>query len=361
MNVMKQLVVVAALLGTAAFGYYYGLPLLQSEDGGGPGGRGPAEAAPEVITEPVRLEPERTVVEAVGTAEAIRSATLYPATSGEVDAVHIAPDALVEAGDVLLELDHRAEELAVALARVRVEDARRLLQRYEGTQGTGAVPESTIDEARTALESARIELQQAEVDLEDRRVVAPFAGRVDRTDVDVGDRIGPDTAITTLDDRSTLLVRFPVPEVFLGRLSVGQAVSVSPGMSRDRTVSGEIVDLGSRIDPVTRSIEARARVDNSADRLRPGMSFAVSIDLRGNTYALVPEVSVQWGGDGPFLWVVRRGQAARVPVSIVQRQEGYTMVDGDLEDGELVVVEGIQRMREGTDVSILSPEPVSGS
>lgn len=85
------------------------------------------------------------------------------------------------------------------------------------------------------------------------------------------------------------------------------------------------------------------------------MSFAVAIELLGETYALVPEVAVQWGGEGPFVWVVRDGKAARVPVAIIQREEGYTMVDGELEDGEPVVVEGIQRMREG--VQVTQPQP----
>lgn len=313
MNVMKQIAVAVAMLSVAAVGYWYGLPLLDgSADDGGQGGR-PAQRAAIAITEPVRLTPERTVVQAVGTGEAIRSATLHPAASGEVVAIHISPDARVEAGDVLLELDHRSEELAVELARVRMEDARRLLQRYEKTRGTGAVPESTIDEARAALEAARIELQQAEVALEDRRIIAPFAGWVDRATVDIGDRVDPDDAVTTLDDRSALRVRFPVPERFLGSLSVGQTVRLGPGLSRERSVTGKIIDIGSRIDPATRSVEVRARVDNSADQLRPGMSFAVAIELLGETYALVPEVAVQWGGEGPFVWVVRDGKAARVP------------------------------------------------
>lgn len=349
MTIFKQVAVAAVLLAVAGIGYGYGLPFLSPETGGPRGGPPAGQAAP-VLTEPLRLETERTVLQAVGTAEALMSASLYPATAGQVVALHITPDARVEAGDVLLELDHRAEELAVALGRVRVDDAQRLLQRYERTRGTGAVPESTIDEARAALETARIELQQAEVALEDRRIVAPFAGRVDRASVDVGDRIGTDQLVTTLDDRSALLVRFPVPEAFLGSLTVGAQVLLGPGLSRDRSVPGEIIDIGSRVDPATRSVEVRARVDNADDRLRPGMSVSVAIDLRGERYALVPEVAVQWGGEGPFLWVVRDGAAARVSVGVIQRQKGFTLVDGPLQDGEPVVVEGIQRMREGVPV-----------
>lgn len=169
------------------------------------------------------------------------------------------------------------------------------------------------------------------------------------------------TPVTTLDDRSALRVRFSVPERFLDSLSVGQTVRLGPGLSRDQSVTGEIIDIGSRIDPATRSVEVRALVDNSADRLRPGMSFSVSIELLGETYALVPEIAVQWGGDGPFVWVIRDGVAARVSVAIIQRDEGYTMIDGPLEDGEPVVVEGIQRMREGIAVAQPQTAPLGES
>lgn len=357
MKLVKQAVVAVAILGVAALGYVYA-PSLTGTEAGGAGGKHGQEA-PRVIAEPARLEPERRVIEAVGTAEAARSATLHPAVAGEVVAVNIAPNQFVDKDAVLVELDHRAEDLAVELAEVRVEDARRLLARYDKTKGTGAVPESTVDEARTALEAARIELRQAQVARDDRRVVAPFAGYVDRSAVEVGDRVGPDQAITTVDDRRTLLIRFPLPEAVLGRLSPGQEVAVSPGLARDGAIPGEIVDLGSRVDPVTRSIEARARVDNADDRFRPGMSFSVRLDLLGETYALVPEVAVQWGAEGPYLWVVRGGKAHREPVRIVQRQEGVTLVDGAIEDGQPVVVEGVQRMREGLEVSYAPATPAA--
>lgn len=359
MNVVRQLALVAALLGVGAAGYIYGAPLLSAEDAGPQRERD--GNAPKVIAEAVRMEPERTTIEAVGTAEASRSATLHPSVAGQVVAVNFTPGQAVDKGDVLLELEHRSEDLAVQLAEVRVRNARQLMQRYERTAGSGAVPASTVDEARTALEAARIELQQAQVALDERRVVAPFAGHVNAAAVEVGDRIGPDQAITTLDDRRDLLVRFAIPEAFLDRVSVGRTVSVSPGLTGGRSVSGEIIDLSSRIDPVTRSFQARARVDNSADQWRPGMSFAVRLDLLGQTYALVPEVSVQWGGDGPYLWVIRGGKAQRVGVRIIQRRKGLAMVDGALEDGEPVVVEGIQRMREGMDVAYAPPALPAGS
>jgi RND family efflux transporter MFP subunit len=348
--------VIALIVGVGYLGYLYAWPLvvpansLQTRETSSLD-----KPKTRVIVETVKLRPERIRIEAVGTAEAIRSATLYPATAGEVAAVNITPNKKVMKGELLLELDREREELAAELAKVRVNDAGQLLERYERTAGTGAVPESTIDEARTAMEEARIELRRAEIELADRVVLAPFDGYVAMTDADVGDRIGPEDAITTLDDRSTLLVSFEIPEIFLERVEIGQPISAATWGAREHRIEGQIVDLGSRIDPLSRSFIARALVRNEDDRLRPGMSFAVTMDLYGKHYPIVPEVAVQWGGDGAYLWVVREGRAEREPVRIVQRQEGTVMVDARVAAGEAVVVEGIQRMREGQEVSLVGP------
>jgi len=88
--------------------------------------------------------------------------------------------------------------------------------------------------------------------------------------------------ITTLHDRSTLLVSFDVPEVMVGELTADNDVSLTP-WNRPETLTGEVVEVGSRIDPASRTFTARATVDNSADALRPGMSFRVTATAKGPT------------------------------------------------------------------------------
>ena len=118
-----------------------------------------------------------------------------------------------------------------------------------------------------------------------------------------------------------------MPELFLGRVGKGHPVEVAAWAARDRPIPGEIDDLDSRIDPVSRSFIARARVANADDAFRPGMSFAVTLDAHGKRYPLVPEISVRYGTGGAFVWVVREDAAVRVPVRIVERQEAAVLVD----------------------------------
>ncbi len=311
-----------------------------------------------VIVEPLRFERTRTRIEAVGTSRARRSAELYPVAAGEVVAVNFTPGQAVLAGDVLVELDSREEKLAVSLARIRLGDAERLYSRYSRSAGSGAVVPSVLDEARSAVEVARLELERAEIALADRAIMAAFDGHVGTTEIDRGDRVGTDTLITTLDDRRSLLVRFDVPESFVGEMAVGDEVRLETWDSRDAAGTGRIVDIGSRIDPQTRTFAARAEVLNEDDALRPGMSFRVAVDVEGESFPVVAETGVQWGADGAYVWSVVDGRADRKPARIVQRREGRVLLDADLDVGDIVVVEGIQRMRDGIGVAYDAPSLV---
>jgi membrane fusion protein (multidrug efflux system) len=313
------------------------------------------EPAVRVIVEPLQFEPARAEVEAVGTSRALRSVDVYPATSGEVVAVDFEPGQLVSAGDKLVELDRREQELAMELATIQLADAKRLLDRYERSAESGAVVQTVLDEARTAVELARVDLERARIALDDRTVRAAFDGFVGTTEVDRGDRIDTGTMITTLDDRSSLLVSFEVPETLIGELLVGEDVKLETWNSGAPVVKGEIVDIGSRIDPQTRTFIARVQVPNESDKLRPGMSFRVAVDIDGELYPVVAETGVQWGADGAYVWSVNDNTASRVAVQVVQRREGRVLVNGDFDAGDIVVVEGIQRMQEGIRITYESP------
>ncbi len=182
---------------------------------------------------------------------------------------------------------------------------------------------------------------------------AAFDGFLGITDVDVGDRIDTTTQITTLDDRSSLLVSFDVPEAYVRRIAIDDPVDLEVWTAEGSSARGRVVDIGSRIDPLSRAFAARAQVVNSDDTLRPGMSFRVRLDLEDGIFPVVPELAVQWGADGAYVWVAEDGRARRVPVRLVQRDSGRVLVDGELATGDQVVAEGVQSMRENAALRIM--------
>jgi membrane fusion protein (multidrug efflux system) len=310
-------------------------------------------AAPPVIVALSTEENDAVTLDVTGSGAARQSVTLFPAVAGEVAQVAFRTGQKVRANQVLFRLEDRAEKLAADLATARVEAASALARRYEGTRGTGAVPESVADEARAALRVAQIERQQANEAVADRVVRAPFAGVMGLANVERGDRVNTDTALTTIDDRLVLWIDFEVPEAYLGRIAIGQKIEARNPAHPGRAFAGSISEIDSRIDPVSRNVRVRATVPNTTDLLRPGMSFQVRLALPGKPFVSVPELALQWNREGPFVWVVREGNSVAVAARPVRRAAGRVLLDGDLKKGEQVVVEGVQRLREGRPVRVI--------
>ncbi|WP_126174149.1 efflux RND transporter periplasmic adaptor subunit [Altericroceibacterium xinjiangense] len=315
------------------------------------------EAVPVVAQRP-QILPEQLQVQAVGSARAETSAEIYPQAAGLVRAVRFSANDFVRAGAPLVELDSRRERLAVDLAQVQVEEASQLLARYRRIEDTGAISQSQIEAGETALASARIALEQARTELADRTVRAPFSGHIGLTEVDPGDRIGPDTLIAQLDRRSTLFVDFPAPETAFSRLGPGQVVSVIPFSNPDRQIDARVIAVDSGVSAERRTYTVRTAIDNSSDQLRPGMSFRVNFTSPGVPRPALPEEAVVWGGEGAYLWLVQGGKAVRTPVTIASRREGLALVNGKLGPRDLVIVEGVQKVREGQQVDLVQPAGV---
>lgn len=297
-----------------------------------------------VIVEHVQMERAKEQVQAVGSAEALRSVTLYPAVGDKVTAVHFKPGDKVTAGQVLLELDSRRQKAALEEAKIRLSDSQRIKNRLIQSHAKGAVPQSDLDDAKTITELAKVTVTQAETEFEDRQIRAPFDGVMGLTDVEVGDRITPQTAIATIDDTRALYINFNAPESAIRMLRNKGTVSVLPWQSSE-AVDASIAYLDSRIDPQTRTLRAKAKIENSNEQFLPGMSFRIYIEVLGESFAAVPEAALLWGATGPYVWVSEDKQATRVDVKIEQRLAGRLLVSGDLQSKDILVVEGVQRLR----------------
>lgn len=316
--------------------------------GGGFGRDGPNA----VHALPVMTDEADDRISAIGDGRAIRSVAVTPLVAGRIVAVPVVSGQRVEAGAPLALLDSAAEEIGVERARLAVEDAEATLARFEQLRETGATTDVQVREARLSADQARLELRDAELALERRQVEAPFAGVVGILPVEPGQQVTTSTEIATVDDRSRILVDFRVPERWVGEIEVGDPVAATALARPDLDLFGEVHAVDNRIDPTSRTLRVQAIINNPDDVLRAGMAFRIGLSFRGNSYPAVDPLAIQWSSDGAYVWVVLDGRAARVPVRIVQRWSDRVLVMGDLAPGDLVVTEGLQRLREGMDVSI---------
>lgn len=343
MSLRLQLFIVATLAALLAGGWWWLAGQGAGDGAGKPRGKRAAQTL--VMVEAIELAEDRITVRTIGTSKAIRSASIHPAVTGEVIEVAFKAEQRVKKGQPLLRLDAKHQRLAVRLAEVAVGEAQRHLRRLEKLAPSGATSRARLETARAELESAGLRLGQAKADLEDRTVYAPFDGVVGLTEIDRGDRVTEDTAITTLDDRSSILVEFAVPEDHAGAIRVGSPVSVKPWSRPEGGIPGVLIAVGSRIDETTRSLRVQAEIANPDDTIRPGSSFEVELGFTGKAYPTVREVAVSWSRDGAYLWRVKDGKAEKVFVELIRRDRGRLLVDGPLQAGDLIVVEGVQGLR----------------
>lgn len=317
---------------------------------------GGADRAAVVITQPIGFERIQRHVEAVGYAEAKRSVALYPAVNDLVLEVNFKPGQRVKKGDVLVRLDDRQQQVNLERARIQLEDAERTVKRLTTSRQQGAIAQSELDQAITARDLMKVALREAEVAYEDRQVKAPFDGIVGITDVEPGDRITTQTLITTIDQRDQLHIDFNAPEAALELLLLGAELQVRPWANRNTAIPAEIVEVDSRINMTDRTIRVRAAVDNSQDLYRPGMSFRIGLTYYGDNFAVVPESALMWSTDGAYIWLEKEGKAHRVNVNIQQRLAGRILVEGAIQLGDTLIVEGIQSLRHGQAVRDIGAE-----
>lgn len=342
MNTIANRLFIVFLFGLVVFHQ----PLLaQSEAGDKPA---------NVVIQSLQFEAQQSTIEAVGSAEAVRSVDIYPAAADNVIAIHFSPGQRVLKGEILLELDARRQTAALQRAKIQLADAKRNLTRLQTSKAKGASTQSALDDASTAKALAEVVILEAQAELQDRTLLAPFDGVVGLTDIEVGDRISTNTLVTTLDERSSLFVNFTAPEASLDVLLSNAQVSIVPWSQRQITLQAKVVEVDSRINPTDRTIRARAIFENKGDVYRPGMSFRVRLTMLGQQYAVIPEAGLSWGATGAYVWIVKNAKAHKIPVQIKQRLRGKILVEGDLNQGQDLVVEGIQRLRENQSVSVIT-------
>jgi membrane fusion protein (multidrug efflux system) len=185
----------------------------------------------------------------------------------------------------------------------------------------------------------------------------PFAGRIGLRRVSLGSLVGPGTVITTLDDTDVIKVDFDLPEVYLSRLEPGLTVRARSAAWPDQEFVGSVSSVDTRVDPISRTIRVRSVMPNENGLLRPGMFLTVTLlnesveALVIPERALIPERSMQ------YVFVVADNRIAeRRVVRIGRRRPGEVEILEGLSAGEMVIVDGTQKARDGQTVQILRIE-----
>lgn len=312
----------------------------------------PQNAVP-VRIQSAQISEFRDVIEALGTAQANESIVVTAQAQDIVMVVHFDDGDVVEAGDVLVELDSREETAVVQELKFRLAEANRQYQRLVDLRRQNAASQQQLEAQDVLVKEIIAELEVAETRLAQKRIVAPFAGRLGIRHVSVGSLVSPGEQITTLDDVTPIKLDFNVPELFFASLKVGQEVAARSGAYPGEEFRGEIRSIDSRVDPLTRSILVRATLPNNDNKLRPGMLLRVNLLRSVDETMILPEKAIVPINDQTFVYVIDENNIAhQTPVTLGRRKPGIVEIIDGIKPGDKVVTEGMVRLRDGVAVTV---------
>lgn len=331
-----------------------------SKDGGGPeaAGRagspgdrpGGAGSASIVLTSGIEKRPFGATIEAVGTAMANESVEITSKTSNTITAIRFTEGQRVQAGAILVEFDRAQAAAAVAEAEANLAESRNQYARGRDLSVTQALSKAQLDQLETSVKTGEARLAAARARLADTVIRAPFSGRTGFRRVSVGGLVNPGSVITTLDDSSLIKLEFTLPQTFLKDLAVNLAVEASAEGLGEQIFTGKISTIGSRIDPVSRSITVRAEIPNANGELKPGLFMKVRVRAATVPTLMIPEEALVPEQGRSFVFIVDGERAKRIEVTTGGREPGSVAILSGLNGDETLIVEGMQRIRDGAAV-----------
>lgn len=298
--------------------------------------------------------------------------------SGELQAIHFEEGRIVNAGDSLFDIDPSSYAANVAAAdadRIRakstLDNNQKTLNRALALIDDGYISQSEFDQiesdvnsAAAQLRSAEANLQRAQVELDHASIKAATTGRMSRSNFNVGEVVGPESGpLATLIGGNMMDVIFQISEAAWYRasrdglpdVSLSEVADVELVFSDGEVFSeiGYIDYIANRVNESTATVEVRATVPNPNDILRPGQFVTARLTLKESQSALVvPQAAVQVDQRGTYVLAVREDDmVTRVNIVTGQRLAENVVIQEGLDEGDLVIINGIQRVRAGQTVS----------
>ncbi len=342
------------------------------------GFRGMSLSTPVSVVQAEAGQLDRTL-RALGTVTSLATVTIRSRVDGPLQSLHFTDGQSVQAGDLLAVVDPQPFQIQLEQAlgqqaqhAAQLENARRDLARYETLARQDSVARQQLDAARAqVLElQGQAKVDQAAVDnarmqLGYTRITAPVDGRLGLRKVDVGNMIHASDAdgLVVLTQSRPIDVVFSIPQTSLPGLQ--QARQAQPALQTrllndaDGPVvaTGSLVAVDNQIDVATGTVLLKSRFDNADEALFPNQFVQVRLLLGRQAGIVLPLRAVQRGAAGEYVYRVDDARKAHVvPVTTGVDDGSQVVIESGLRAGDTVVVEGTDRLRDGSTVEIVTPE-----
>jgi membrane fusion protein (multidrug efflux system) len=298
-------------------------------------------------------------VEALGTLQATENVNLTSSVTERITKINFDDNQRVKQGYVLVEMDVSEEKAELAEESFRLDEAQSQVERVRALVKRSSASKSTLDERERELNTAKARLGAIQSRINQKSIVAPFDGVVGIRNISVGALAQPGMLITTIDDERKMKLDFSIPEVFLSSLKIGLTIEAKASAYPKQVFKGTVTSVDSRIDPITRSVLARAVLINDGRLLKAGMLMSVQLNKNPRQTLIVPEEALVTIGNENAVMLVQNTEELKVKRQVVElgaRRKGSVEILSGLNEGQQVVTHGTLKVRDGSLISIRAIE-----
>jgi multidrug efflux system membrane fusion protein len=346
------------------------------------GSKGPSLPTP-VFVEPARTGDMNVYLTGLGSVTPLNTVTVRSRVDGQLMEVHFREGQTVAKGALLATIDSRPFQVQLSQAegqmardRELLNNARMDLERYRTLWKQDSIPRQQLDtqEALVRQNEGAVKIDQGQIDsaklqLTYSRITAPISGRIGLRLVDAGNMVHASDVggLLTITQIQPMAVVFPLPEdslpPLLQKMKSGKlGVEAFDREMKLKLASGELATLDNQIDPTTGTVKLKAVFANRANELFPNqfVNARLLLDVKKNAI-IVPSAAVQKNPQGAFIFVLNPDKTVSMrTVKTGISQGGETSIVEGLAVGEQVVVDGAERLREGSKVEVKERDQKGG-
>ena len=282
----------------------------------------------------------------VGSLEANEMVEIKSEVEGTIEKISFSQGQHVKKGDVLILFNQQRLRASLQQAEANLKLSESVKNRYEPLIQNGAISRLELDQATNSVEVNQAMVEAARVELNSATISAQFDGVMGQRLVSEGQFISRGESLSFIISQGLMKVNFRVPEKYLSQLQEGQTVEVKVESYPTDQFIGEIIFIDPKIDELSRTILVTAKVANSEGKLRQGMFANLSITFNDKNEAIVvPETALIFEGNNILVYTVSNdGKVETKSISTGIHFEGLVEVTKGINEGEMVIIEGYQKI-----------------